>query len=324
MSRITNTDINLTEIAAEFPGRTDYQGDAPPHSMSEFYGEAGSVPATGELKFSDFAGKVGIFEMTLNDHAYHINVRDAAISSGWDQVVTVRFIIPAGIYAYSVNTGIPAITTGSFPRGLIIQNNGYIMGCGGNGGETLSIGTLATSGGPAISLGTYTLLNNSGYIGGGGGGGDRGPYEGGGGGAGGGIGGRGSFGTVGGGGGGLGGYGGAGSGVNGGIGGSGGSAGGGGGQGVNYNKGSDGHTGGGGGGRILPGSAKASAGGYGGGPNQSGQSVTGFTGPGGGGWGAAGGINNTGSPGAGGRAVVLNGNTLVIGYGAERIYGAYT
>ncbi len=42
--------ISLSDIAGEFGGST-------PHSLSEYYGAAAGVPASGQIALSDFYGK---------------------------------------------------------------------------------------------------------------------------------------------------------------------------------------------------------------------------------------------------------------------------
>jgi hypothetical protein len=69
------------------------------------------------------------------------------------------------------------LTTGSFPGGLTIINNGYVMGKGGKGGGIIDGSNYpSTAGGNAISLLQSCSINNAGYIGGGGGGGGHGTY----------------------------------------------------------------------------------------------------------------------------------------------------
>lgn len=335
MARITETDINLTEIADEFPssvGSTVTQGDVAPHQMSEFFGVTAAVPTSGEIKFSDFAGEIGIFQLTVSSNTLNLNVRNVALANGWDGVVPIKLIITPGVYIWSDSITVPALTTGDIDRGLIIENHGYIMGKGGRGFHhpTLSV----QDGGDAIELECNVLLDNVGYIGGGGGGGQRGDdyfsdlggwVTGGGGGAGGGSGGSGNSaganGYLGGSGGSVGNSGGNG----GGLGGAGGSAGGSGGSGYSR-KGNDAVGGGGGGGRIMPGTSTNpihSGAGAGGGPEQTGGGGGVRRSAGGGGWGADGGTSSGQVGGSGGAAIVVNGNTLVITNGEQRIYGAY-
>lgn len=91
-----------------------------------------------------------------------------------DIVVTVD----TGVYIYSTSTATPALTLTGGATGdtVTIVNRGFIMGMGGAGATNTgnTTGAAATSGGPAISLGFNTTIDNTyfnAYIGGGGGGG---------------------------------------------------------------------------------------------------------------------------------------------------------
>jgi hypothetical protein len=142
-------------------------------------------------------GRIEITVATISsntaDYSLTASSLPGYIAGRTDVIVTVG----SGVYVYSTNTANAGMTLTGFTTGdtCRIVNNGFIMGKGGDGAGT----TLATpqAGGPAISIGTVTTIDNSNlaaYIGGGGGGGGRGAnngpnYGGGGGGAGGGAGG---------------------------------------------------------------------------------------------------------------------------------------
>lgn len=328
--------IRMSDIVAEFGGTS-------PHSLSEYYRGGGlvtdisqnsNIPTTvgSSISFSDFYGTVKLFIYDITENVQEINFRTYLLTKGWDGNAPVRLSLAAGNYLWSDSTAVPAVTTGTFPGGLIFTNNGFIMGKGGAGGDSSSLSGLP--GGTAISLSVSCSIINNGYIGGGGGGGGsyvREYYSGGGGGAGGGNGGpdtRWPAVDVAGEGSGLGGAVGA-SGSNGtgneiAYNGSGGSAGGGGGGYNQRNFGRDYPAGGGGGGRIFPGTrtdAKGEGAGYGGGSNEVGGNNTGRGAGGGGGWGAAGGSSSY-AGGAGGRAIALNGFNATLGGNTTRIYGA--
>lgn len=280
---------------------------------------------------TDLYNKSYIFYATITSNQKELNLATWAQANGWNGVFPAVITINPGVYIWSDSTSIAGLTTGNFPRGLTIINNGYIMGKGGRGGLGNSgPSSVGLPGGPAISLGSNAIINMAGtisYIGGGGGGGGGAGWGGGGGGAGGGQGGSSYYsGTQ---------IGGAGgviglSGANGGEKwseynqyGRGGSAGGGGGTGKDL-QGTDNCTAGGGGGRIFPGTTTSSPGGDGGGPNTVGTAGSGRGGGGGGGWGAAGGESTATSNagGAGGKAVALNSHTCSITGATSRVYGA--
>jgi hypothetical protein len=279
--------------------------------------------SSGAIAMNVGYGKSNAFLATISSNQTNLNLRTWALANGWDGSTAATITIGSGVWIYSTSTGTPALTTGSFPGGLTIINNGFIAGMGGNGSPNTSPYT-GLPGGNAISLGSNVTINNtnaSAYIGGGGGGG--GSVQGGGGagggsgsGAGAGVGGgAGSAGTN--------GTGASGGGKGGGAGGGGGGYGGSGKSTVMYP--------GGGGGRIFAGSGGAGGwqgAGAGGSANAVGGNRTTTAGPaggGGGGWGAAGGIGQAGNyaGGAGGKAVALNGYTVTWTSGnTTRVYGA--
>jgi hypothetical protein len=273
-------------------------------SMNNFYGKSNRVALS--------------FTYASNTQQASLNV--AGIGGYIAGISDITVTVNSGVYLWSDNTGVAglALTGGTTGDTITLVNNGFIMGRGGNGNSGV--------GGPALSLGRPTTVNNtngSAYIGGGGGGGARNtvPTAGGGGGGAGGAPGGGASG----GGGGAGGAIGASGSAGGGPGAPGGTGGGGGG-----NQGRFG-TGGGGGGRVFPGvGASGQGNGSAGGSNNSpGNTTTNATGGGGGGggWGASGGSNfapnGSSTGGAGGRAVLLNGNTVTwVSGNTTRVWGA--
>ena len=287
------------------------------------------VPSGAITMPTNFYGKANQFSFTISTNQTDANLRSLAVTAGWNQASLVVATVNSGVYVYATSTANAGLTiNGSFPGGVQLINNGYILGKGG-GDST----TSGNAGGPAISLGVNaTITNNSGaYIAGGGGqGGGQlwGPAGGGGGGAGGGNGGP---------------IGGAGGGSGGGPGASGTA---GGGSSTPMGKSTYSYAAGGGGGRILPGSGGGGgsktnnsgqgggAGGGGGGGNANGGPAGGggsangsgggssssyFAG-GGGGWGASGGNSPNYGGGAGGKAIALNGFTATQS-GAGTTYG---
>jgi hypothetical protein len=143
---------------------------------------------------------------TITTNQQELNLRNWLLAQGWNGVNPVYVTVNSGVYIWSDNTSVPALTIdGNFPNGLVIENYGYIMGRGGNAGNAgnavPSLQNVAgQNGGPAILTSVELNINSSnGYIGGGGGGGAsyindvNGYTVGGGGGQGGGIGGVGYF-----------------------------------------------------------------------------------------------------------------------------------
>lgn len=300
--------------------------------------------ASGQITMpTNFWGKGSGFSATISTNQTNLNLRTWALANGWNGTSPATITIGTGVYIYSTAVGTPGLTiNGTWPGGISLINNGYILGQGGNGGNpnpTTTNPVAGNAGGNAISLGINCTITNNTYIAGGGGGGAAG-YSGGGGGAGGGVGGVANYNGS----------------AAGGTGGAVGASGGNGGFVNNFTS-----TGaGGGGGRILPGTGGAAGpttttncGGFGGGAgggggagywdyygqpfnggaggssNSAGTNATlngGYGGGGGGGWGASGGSSLAGgataaSGGAGGKAVALNGFTVTwLANGAR--YGA--
>jgi hypothetical protein len=308
------------------------------------------VPSGAIRVAADFYGKSSLFSFTISANQQEANLRTLALAAGWNGSSAVRATINAGVYIWSNNTGTAALTiNGSWPGGVTLVNNGFIMGRGGNGGTGYwsppsSAAMAGSTGGPAISLGVNaTITNNAGaFIAGGGGGGAGSGITGatggaGGGGAGGGTGGNlvnaggGSNNTAGGAGGAIGSSGSNGALPPNSIGGSGGGGGrilagtGGAGGTSGSATGKGGGSGGGGAYGVVykVASGSGGAGGTAGAAGSAGTGGEGGNGGGGGGWGASGGAGSTGgaSVGAGGRAIALNGFTATRS-GAGTTYGA--
>ncbi len=282
--------------------------------------------ASGAIALSNAYGKsnrVSIgYTFTTNTANASLNV--TAISGYLAGKSDITVTVNAGVYLYATatsNAGL-TLTGGTTGDTLTLVNNGFIIGQGGAGGSA--------AGGPALSLGFPTTINNKNtgaYIAGGGGGGaGRG-----GGGAGGGAGASGSAGA-----GGAGGGPGAGGATAAGVyPGYGGGAGGGGGGTYAYSGSCVSGSccfGGGGGGRVLPGGGGGGGGGDVCPPGGAGGSANagggyGTTG-GGGGWGAAGGprycyYNGAVGASVGGKAIQLNGYSVTYSCGVTcRVWGA--
>jgi len=168
--------ISLLDIANEF-------GGSAPHSLSEYYGAASGIPASGSIQLDDFYGASAAFTYTLTSNTQQGNIRTLAVNGGWDGSSNLVFVIDTNVVVWSDNTSIAALTTGTnFPNGLTIVNKGKIMGRGGNSTDTAfyDVGGFVIdatarpgyAGGPAIELNVPVTIDNSqGYIGGGGGGG---------------------------------------------------------------------------------------------------------------------------------------------------------
>jgi hypothetical protein len=127
--------ISLGNIQTEF-------GGANPIGMNEYY-RGGSyvttnntgVPTSGTITLNNFYNAVKEFSFTISSNTQNANLYTLAINAGWDGVIPVRATIASGYYLWSDSTGSPALVIPSnFSAGLVLVNNGFIMGKGGAGG----------------------------------------------------------------------------------------------------------------------------------------------------------------------------------------------
>lgn len=130
---------------------------------------------TGPISLADGYGKTYIQTLSINTSQQELNLRTWALGNGWNGVSPVQITLANGVYIWSDDTSIPAlVVNGSWPGGLTLVNNGFIMGKGGIGegtGDFLIPNTPPGGGGPAMSLGVSFSMVNNGSLGGGGGGG---------------------------------------------------------------------------------------------------------------------------------------------------------
>jgi len=137
-----------------------------------------------------FWGKGAEISLTISSNQTNLNLRNWALFNGWDGSSKAVITVAPGVYIYSTTTGTPGMTIdGSWPGGVTVINNGYIMGMGGTGGGCtyntsvpydatntayLAVASLnPIAGSAAISLGLNVTITNNSYIAGGGGGGGR-------------------------------------------------------------------------------------------------------------------------------------------------------
>jgi hypothetical protein len=124
--------------------------------------------ASGAISMSQGYGKANAFAATITTNQQQLNLATWATSNGWNGSSNATITIASGVYIWSDSTAVAGLTTGSFPGGLTIVNNGFIMGRGGNASST-SVEVAGSAGGPAISLNSNCTITNNSYIGGGGG-----------------------------------------------------------------------------------------------------------------------------------------------------------
>ena len=164
--------ISLANIQSEFGGSN-------PISLSEYYRNGAyvtsnntSVPTSGVISLSQFYSTTAQFSFTISsNYSTPQNLRTLALAAGWDGndylVVTNSAIISSN------TTGSAALTiSGSFPNGVLLINNGTIVGMGGRGGAAPGYGQ---PGGNAMLVSSSVSINNAGVIAGGGGGGGSSP-----------------------------------------------------------------------------------------------------------------------------------------------------
>ena len=168
--------ISIQQINAEFNAGNNlnvYRGKF----WADPAGNTGLLPgqtAPFSISMGDFYGKG--YAVNIASNLSNLNLRTYLVNAGWNQTQPVIAYISAGVYISSNTVSTPALTVdGSFPGGLWIINNGFIVGMGGAGGRGRSWvttdGTFGSSGGPALSVSSAVNIRNNGTIGGGGGGG---------------------------------------------------------------------------------------------------------------------------------------------------------
>jgi hypothetical protein len=172
--------LSLNDISTEFDG-----GD-PPDRLSEYYaggglvpagttGTYGAIPSNGQISFKQFYGASSVpptFNITISTNQTNLNLRTYALSNGWNGTQPAFITIGTGVYIISDTVNTPALTTGSFPNGLTIINNGFVVGLGGSGyRNTIGASTAGGNGSNAINLDSNVTIENNSYIAAGGGGG---------------------------------------------------------------------------------------------------------------------------------------------------------
>jgi hypothetical protein len=177
--------VSISNIVSEF-------GGSAPHSLSEYYsggalvytgavgypnGTATTIPTSGVITLANFRGASRKISLTISSNQTNLNLRTWALANGWSDTNTfLEITIGSGVYLLSNSTSTPALTiNGSFPIGLRLINNGYVIGYGGAGGAGGSglpqAGFAGSAGGTGISIASPLFIVNNNTIAGGGGGG---------------------------------------------------------------------------------------------------------------------------------------------------------
>jgi hypothetical protein len=139
-------------------------------------GAASNTSSQGSPKISvNITYSSATANLTINDSI----ITNAAYGLGWDGVVPILCTITNNTTIYSTGTSSYALTIApNIPasRNLKFINNGYILGMGGNGGNSGGQASPANGymGGPALNVQSNVIFVNNSIIAGGGGGGGSG------------------------------------------------------------------------------------------------------------------------------------------------------
>ena len=124
------------DIVAEF-------GGSQPHSLSEYYGGAGLVPAganpgvatSGAINMNSFYGTVAATVLTISSNTNNYNIKSSAVAAGGDVGTPVILTINSGVTVGSTSSSNPAMKTDTgWSNGVTINitNNGSIVGAAGS------------------------------------------------------------------------------------------------------------------------------------------------------------------------------------------------
>lgn len=139
------------------------------------------VPSGAITMPTNFYGKSNQFTYTVSANQTNFCMRAGAVSAGWNGSSKLVVNINSCVVVSANGTGsFGAYIQGSFPGGITLNNNGYILGMGGLAGSGGSYefggGSSGSNGGPALYVRSAVTINNTGVIGGGGGGGGGGGW----------------------------------------------------------------------------------------------------------------------------------------------------
>ena len=159
------------DIVAEF-------GGSQPHSLSEYYGGAGLVPAganpgvatSGAINMNSFYGTVAATVLTISSNTNNYNIKSSAVAAGGDVGTPVILTINSGVTVGSTSSSNPAMKTDTgWSNGVTINitNNGSIVGAAGSDTTTNPSSGGGNGGGGGNSTGVAGTVNTG--SGGGGG-----------------------------------------------------------------------------------------------------------------------------------------------------------
>lgn len=138
-----------------------------------------------EIMFNGISAWKRVFSLSIENNINDLNVRGFAISQGWDGSAPLEIFVASGVVISSTSDEPAVVIDGSFPGGLLIENQGFWIGRGGAGGAgrnatatsnspSISGGSSGGSGSAALSCSSVSNIqidNAAGVIAGGGGGG---------------------------------------------------------------------------------------------------------------------------------------------------------
>ena len=179
MALQTSGAISLNDIHQEAGGSNGTQCSLNDSDIRALIGKSSGA----QNSFNEYYGASSSFTYTISSSTQNLNVRNGAIAAGWDGSAELNVVLNSNVYVWSDSTSTAAmIISGSFPNGMSMTVNGFIIGKGGDAAIRAGVYTqLGQAGGPAIECNSNCSisLGSSGWIGGGGGSGG-GSYGGGG------------------------------------------------------------------------------------------------------------------------------------------------
>jgi len=160
--------ISIQDLVDEFGGTA-------PHSMSEYYRDAGlvpgnntSVPTSGAFSLTDCYSAVNEIQHTHSDGDTHVDL-SSVFGSNWASTVPKRVIIPSGVTVGGTTTHAINVPTGMGGT-LVFDISGNVLGYGGAANSGVGGNAIYC----AQTSGVTINLNSGGTIKGGGGGGGQG------------------------------------------------------------------------------------------------------------------------------------------------------
>lgn len=171
--------ISISDLNAEIIRETEFEPNlTKQRSLGEDDVRVLAGKPTGPISFNDLRGKTWFFTIIVSSNRSGTNIRTLATDAGWDGTQAVQFIINSGVRIGPDTAAL--VSTGDFPFGLTVVNNGQIIGRGGNGGNGSAVSrfsnrsassTTGQNGFTGVRFSSTTRLINNGQIAGGGGGG---------------------------------------------------------------------------------------------------------------------------------------------------------